>query len=330
MRILHVEDNADLAELVELTFQGLGFRGRMEHVETVAQACAKLDSGDELDLVITDMNLPDGTGLDVVRCVREHPLGLRIPIVVLSGDIADRNVARAYALGANSYIPKLVRGRATSDVIKSLYSHWVQDAVLPGKLAGLDLLLSRMKQMRSKLANFYVQMADEFESDAKFWLARAMASSNIANLVAFLERHVDTKGIAIPTDVEHELAQIQLRDAACIAAIARDVDRGAIKTPEDARERLLQIVLLGIDREDIYAPVANHLFPLSRVAMETLLETIASTLDAVADFLEPTLAPSDDETRKKVELLRAEAMKVRSLATQGTRFTAPHAEPHPG
>src|SRR4029079_9140856 len=138
MRILHVEDNTDLAELVELTFRGLGFHGDMEHVETVGEACTKLDRGHAIDLVITDMNLPDGTGLDVVRCVREHPLGIRVPIVVLSGDTADGNVARAYARVANSYVRRVVSGRATSDVVKSLYSHWVKDVVLPHKVATLD------------------------------------------------------------------------------------------------------------------------------------------------------------------------------------------------
>ncbi len=329
MRILHVEDNTDLAELVELTFHGLGFRGTMEHVETVREACAKLDSGDEIDLVITDMNLPDGTGLDVVRCVREHPLGIRIPIVVLSGDTADGNVARAYALGANSYVPKVVRGRATSDVVKSLYSHWVKDAILPHKLATLDLLLARMKAMRSRLADFYVHMAEQFEADARFWLERAMASSNIANLVAFLERHLDTRRMTLPADLQAELAQKQLRDAKYIASIQRDVDDGVIKTPADARERLLQIALLGIDREDVYAPVASHLFPLSRVAMQALLETIATTLDAVAGFLEPSLPSSDDDTRQKVDFLRTEAGRMRMLAMQGVAVTPGHADPHP-
>jgi DNA-binding response OmpR family regulator len=329
MRILHVEDSADLAELVEITFHGLGFRGTLDHAETVAQARAKLDGGAEYDLVITDMSLPDGTGLDVVRDVREHPLGLRVPIIVLSGETSGGNIARAYALGANSYVPKLVRGRATLDVIRSLYSHWVQDAILPGNLAGLDLLLSRMRVMRSRLASFYVQLADQFEPDQQFWLSRAMASSNIANLVAFLERHVDTRGMPIPAELERKLAEIQLRDAQSIAAIERDVARGAIKTPEDARARLVQIVSLGIDREDIYAPVASDLFPLSRVAMQTLLETIASTLDAVAAFLEPTLRADDADTRHKVEAMRAEASKVRALAAQGrTPASEPSAERH--
>jgi CheY-like chemotaxis protein len=329
MRILYVEDNADFAELIEVTFDGLGFRGKMERVERVTQACAKLDTGDEFDLVITDMNLPDGTGLDVVRCVREHPLGLRVPIVVLSADTSNGNVARAYTLGANSYVPKLVRGRATSEIVRSLYNHWVKDAVLPHKLASLDLVLSRMMVMRSRLARFYVHMAEQFEPDAKFWLARAMASSNIANLIAFLERHVDTRGKALPTDLEHEIAKTQLGDARCIAGLEHDVERGAIQTPEDARERLLQIALLSIDREEVYARLAGDLVPLSRVAVEAILETIASTLDAIADYLEPALHGSKED-EEKVGFLRTEATRMRNLAKQDARFRSGQPEPHPG
>jgi two-component system chemotaxis response regulator CheY len=113
--ILHVEDDTALAEVVQMTFENFGFRGRTLHAETVAEAGMTVDGmarqGNPIDLIISDMSLPDGTGLDVVRHVRSNPGSERTPILILSGESDPSNVGRAYALGANCYVEKSPRGR---------------------------------------------------------------------------------------------------------------------------------------------------------------------------------------------------------------------------
>src|SRR6478736_2465106 len=108
--ILHVEDNTMLGALVALALEGLGFTGKRINCDTVNKAVTILDEAaqkdERFDLIISDMHLPDGTGLDVVRYVRENPKWKSTPMLILSSDVDPKTVARAYALGANAYISK--------------------------------------------------------------------------------------------------------------------------------------------------------------------------------------------------------------------------------
>src|SRR4051794_14565500 len=118
--ILHLEDDVDLRELVRLLFESFGFRGKHVAVGTLAAAVKVLDDAERqagsLDLIISDMNLPDGTGLDLVRYVRASPVWKSTPMLILSGDVDRTKVQRAYALGADAYVDKACPGRLLADV----------------------------------------------------------------------------------------------------------------------------------------------------------------------------------------------------------------------
>ncbi len=58
------------------------------------------------DLIITDINMPDLTGLEVIKLARSSPMHRNTPIIVLSTDNRKRDRERALALGANMYVTK--------------------------------------------------------------------------------------------------------------------------------------------------------------------------------------------------------------------------------
>src|SRR5690349_21250546 len=129
--ILHVEDDDDLAETVRDYFEAIGFRGKYFLAKTIAGAKKLLGEPvrlTQIDLLLSDMNLPDGTALELVQAVRSDPARSHVPIVILSGASDRRHVDHAYALGANAYISKGSPGRSISDVLNALYTHWLKDA----------------------------------------------------------------------------------------------------------------------------------------------------------------------------------------------------------
>ncbi len=132
--ILHVEDDLALRGLVNLAFESFGFRGTFITAGSVEEATKRLEqaasSGERIDLIISDMNLPDGTGLEIVRDVRASSEWRATPVLILSGDVNPRIVGKAYALGANAYLDKSPRGRPLSELLRSLYQHWTHDVVL--------------------------------------------------------------------------------------------------------------------------------------------------------------------------------------------------------
>jgi PAS domain S-box-containing protein len=88
-RVLHVEDDPDLRQLVA---QALARCGTVHSVATTAEAEQAI-AAFHFDIVILDMNLPDGSGGDLLPKLR-RPSGETIPIVVFSARDADPDLAR--------------------------------------------------------------------------------------------------------------------------------------------------------------------------------------------------------------------------------------------
>jgi two-component system phosphate regulon response regulator PhoB len=102
-RILVVEDEADLAELVAFNLRGAG------HDVTVAHdgqsALAEINRA-QPDLVVLDVMLPDLSGIEVCRRLRRSPETVRLPVIMLTArsDEVDRVVG--FEVGADDYVPK--------------------------------------------------------------------------------------------------------------------------------------------------------------------------------------------------------------------------------
>jgi two-component system, OmpR family, phosphate regulon response regulator OmpR len=99
-RILLIEDDTRLAEMVRDYLSGAGFR--VVHAGTGAAGLA-LQARDDFDAIILDLMLPDIDGLDVCRQIRSRA---NVPILMLTarGDAMDRVIG--LELGADDYLPK--------------------------------------------------------------------------------------------------------------------------------------------------------------------------------------------------------------------------------
>jgi two-component system chemotaxis response regulator CheY len=58
------------------------------------------------DLIITDINMPDINGLELISFVRSNPAYKDIPLIIVSTEKSDADKKRGLALGASSYIVK--------------------------------------------------------------------------------------------------------------------------------------------------------------------------------------------------------------------------------
>lgn len=103
-RILIIDDEADLRELFEITLIRMGLD--VDTAECVTEARAHLKKTADYALVITDMRLPDGTGLELVEEVtRNHK---NTPIAVITAYGSADNAVNALKAGAFDYISKPV------------------------------------------------------------------------------------------------------------------------------------------------------------------------------------------------------------------------------
>ncbi|QZA81747.1 sigma-54-dependent transcriptional regulator [Deefgea piscis] len=113
-RVLVVDDEPDLAELLELTLLKMGLA--VETANGVIAAKALIDS-QHFDLCLTDMRMPDGEGLDLVRYIQSK--GLDLPIAVITAYGNTENAVAALKAGAFDYLAKPVALEQLRALVKS-------------------------------------------------------------------------------------------------------------------------------------------------------------------------------------------------------------------
>jgi CheY-like chemotaxis protein len=98
--ILLIEDHEDTAEVMSQLIRGLGHEVAV--ADSVASALA-LTSHSRFDLVLSDIGLPDGTGIDFIYAFRKHSLA---PAIALTGFGTDEDVRRCLDAGFTAHLTK--------------------------------------------------------------------------------------------------------------------------------------------------------------------------------------------------------------------------------
>lgn len=114
-RVLVVDDEADFLATYERLLRRQGYEVLM--ATSRAAGLAALD-GEPLHLVISDLRLPDGDGLDVVRAARaaREP----VPVIVVTGYPSDETRRAALAAGAASFLAKPFAAAVLLATIRSI------------------------------------------------------------------------------------------------------------------------------------------------------------------------------------------------------------------
>jgi len=102
--ILVVDDDQDCIAMLELALGTLP--GAVIQAALSAEAALRALENGTFSAVITDIQLPEMTGLELVERIRGNPRFLSLPVVVLSADPDPSTPARALGLGANAYFAK--------------------------------------------------------------------------------------------------------------------------------------------------------------------------------------------------------------------------------
>jgi DNA-binding response OmpR family regulator len=123
-----VEDDEGHARLIEKNIRRAGVNNEIVPFAEGAGALAYLlgpDSSGEANagrhlLLLLDLNLPDMTGLDILRRIKNNAHLKCMPVVVLTTTDDSREIQRCYDLGANVYITKPVNYEGFANAIRQL------------------------------------------------------------------------------------------------------------------------------------------------------------------------------------------------------------------
>ena len=114
-RVLVVDDEPDILELLELALIRMGLQA--DRACNVGEAVRQLD-GKPYDLCLTDMRLPDGNGLEVLRHISEHNMDIPVAVITAHGNM--ENAISALKAGAFDYLSKPVALDQLRTLVKSV------------------------------------------------------------------------------------------------------------------------------------------------------------------------------------------------------------------
>ncbi len=115
--ILSVDDSASMRQMVRLALAGAGYQ--------VTEACdgrdalAKAQEG-PVQMVLTDLNMPNMDGLALIRELRKLPAYKGVPIVFLTTESDEGKRAEAKAAGATAWIVKPFKQEQLLGVVKKV------------------------------------------------------------------------------------------------------------------------------------------------------------------------------------------------------------------
>ncbi len=186
--VLVVDDEADLRELLSLTLGRLGLD--VDVAESVA-AARELLGRNRYALCLTDMRLPDGSGIELVRQVAA---GSGTPIAVITAFGSAENAVAALKAGAFDYLAKPVDLDQLRLLVRSALARPAADGATPSPQArAIDRLhgdapaMNQLRSMIERLAHSMAPVAIYGESGSgKELVARAIHDASARRLLPFV------------------------------------------------------------------------------------------------------------------------------------------------
>src|SRR6516162_6590255 len=131
---LLVEDDANDALLLQRAFHKANILNPLHRVLTGEEAIAYLSGKGPYknraefplpSLVLRDLKMPEVSGFEVLKWIRQHPSLRDLRVVVLSGSEDMRDVDAAYKLGANSFLIKPADFERFVEISQALSGYWI-------------------------------------------------------------------------------------------------------------------------------------------------------------------------------------------------------------
>ena len=119
--VLIVEDSATTRAMIRAVIEDMGDDFITLEAGTGFEAL-KLLPQERFDLVITDINMPDVNGLELINFVKSNPNYQHIPIIIVTTERSDADRERGLALGASAYVTKPFKAEELREVIVKVLS----------------------------------------------------------------------------------------------------------------------------------------------------------------------------------------------------------------
>src|SRR3972149_7504930 len=121
MKILVVDDFSTMRRIVKNILKQIGYT-EIDEAEDGNGALAKLRQ-DKYDLIVSDWNMPNMTGLDLLKAIRADGALNGIPVLMVTAEAKKENVVEAIKAGVNNYIVKPFTAEVLREKIEKIFDN---------------------------------------------------------------------------------------------------------------------------------------------------------------------------------------------------------------
>ena len=105
MKLLVVDDSSTMRRIIKNTLARLGYKDILEGADGV-EGWNAIDANPDVEMLITDWNMPEMNGLELVKKVRADERFTDLPIIMVTTEGGKAEVITALKAGVNNYIVK--------------------------------------------------------------------------------------------------------------------------------------------------------------------------------------------------------------------------------
>lgn len=116
--ILIVEDSATTRALIRAVVEELGDFNIVE--AATGFEALKLLPTQEFDSILTDINMPDINGLELINFIKSNPRYNHIPLIIVTTERSEEDKKRGLALGANAYVTKPFKAFELQEILRKV------------------------------------------------------------------------------------------------------------------------------------------------------------------------------------------------------------------
>ena len=119
MKILVVDDFSTMRRIVRNLLKELGF-SNVDEAEDGVDALRKLRAG-SFDFVVSDWNMPNMTGIDLLREIRKDATLKHLPVLMVTAEAKKENIIEAAQAGASGYVVKPFTAVTLDEKLKKIF-----------------------------------------------------------------------------------------------------------------------------------------------------------------------------------------------------------------
>ncbi len=119
MKFLVVDDFSTMRRIIRNLLKELGFQN-VDEAEDGVDALGKLRGG-SYQFVISDWNMPNMTGIELLKTIRSDPALKHLPLLMVTAEAKRENIIEAAQAGASGYVVKPFTAATLDEKLKKIF-----------------------------------------------------------------------------------------------------------------------------------------------------------------------------------------------------------------